>query len=437
MIKKILQKEYYLYFSIFYVVFKNLFSLNTGYATYLVMLYGIFILMYDIMNIGVINYAKNNFLYILMVLAFVLPIFALKRIDRTNFAITMDVIISFLIYGTLFYNKSINDIKKIFLCLCYILFFITFVWSIFGFILIITGYKINFFGVEFGILQNRLQLAKPSVNPTGFMAFSGMVCTFFILVNTLAKMIIKVISYINLCLLLVIIFFTQSMGTFLAIFVAFICFVILILISSKNIYKFVLYVLVSFAILIPIGILILVISGIEVRLFKLDFVSFIVRFDILKYGFLVLMLNHPIIGSSYSGMRLDWITSFDYLSSKYIFCKEFYAEPMIINTAATHNTQLSYVGSTGLIGFILLAIFYVYELYNIIRLIRNVRTLSFIDRNLVFSFIIIIFSTFAISLTSESMITSITDYANILFFTSISAINQITNIIFIKKNNKF
>lgn len=426
----IFNAEVLLYISIFFVILKNIFVVNTTYLTYIYMSYCIlYFIVYVLLNFK--NISINNYIIgLLFILTFIISSIINNKINRENIAILIDVFINFFVYLHIFDNLENDRIEDLLKKMFRFFVVFSFVWALIGVFFVITGASISFFGNTYGLISKfRLQLVRPSVNPTGFAALAFIGCNLFFLLKK--ETFNKLFLIINIGLQLFIIFFTQSMGTMLAMFVSIFVFTAYYINKKHSAFKLVVFSLIGIFVILILGAIIVSSLGIKSRVLvdtenllsnKDSFISFIVRYDIIVYGMLVLLNNNLLFGSSFGGLKSDWANNYNRVISQHQFSESFIRESEIVGTAATHNAFLTIVFSNGIIGSIVLLVFIIFIIYNIIIFYKNI---CIISDDLHISYLIVIFfivSSIVIALTGECIIISIVDYTNLFFFISLSAL---------------
>lgn len=418
-IKIILNREMYFYISFFYVSFKYIFPNNTTFLTYIIMLYGISILIYDILFNRRVFYFKDTIISILMILSFIAPMVLLKRIDYTNIAILIDVIITFLLYFNCFNNVEINDAKKILENVFKVFFIYTFIWAIAAILFYVFKITLSINGCTFGLIDGvRLSFARPSINPTGFMAIAAISASIYLLYNTFVN---KKILFVHIILQLIVILLTQSRGSFVTIVAGFVWIVFCHILTNKNAIKYMLYIVVGIIIIGAISIILNKFNKLPFRLFDFDYRD---RTNIVIFGILVLLNSNPLFGSSYSGIKIDWPKYYDIAYKAYnnwgpTMFKKF--DPICVR-GAVHNAYLAVICSTGIFGSIVLFMLLLYTAYIIINFLILINKFKIDIYNLFIPLSFMIITSFILCMSGESMITSITEYQGLLFFVPLSAL---------------
>ena len=419
-----------IYLSIAYVVLKNIFTVNTTFLTYVYMLYCIlYFIIYVLIYKEKIIISKYLF-GILFIFTFILSTVVNNRINRENIAIIIDVFINLFILLHIFDNSTNEEIDNLITKIFKFFVIFSCVWASIGIVFVCTNSSIAIFGNVFGLInQFRLQLVRPSINPTGFAALTFVACNVFFLFKK--KIFNKVFIIANIIMQLLVIYFTQSFGTFLAAFIGVFIFAIYYGINNKKIVKSVIYTLFGIIIFLIVSTLIIKFFGAKSRIItdiknllenKDAFVSFRVRYEILVYGIIILLNNSIIFGSSYGGLKVDWTNGFNLATSKYNFSKFFISESPIVCSAATHNVYLTILFANGIVGAIIFSAFIIFILYNIIRFYKNLNNIDISAHKIYLICIFLIVSGLVVALTAECIIVSIVDYTNFFFFISLSAL---------------
>ena len=427
--KAVFNNEVLIYVSIAYIVLKNIIVADSTYLTYIYMMY---CLLYFI--IYRLYYAKfqlkDYFLSILFIISFLISTFINNRLNRENVAIIIDVFINLFVYLHIFDGLDNEEIECLLRKIFKFFTIFSFVWAIIGIAFIITNTSVVLFGNQFGMINHtRLQLVRPSVNPTGFAAIAFVACNLYFLFKKVGFN--RTFLIINIILQFIIIFFTQSFGAFLAMFIGFFVLAVYYGVHNKCILRFVLYTLFVIVAFLILGIVLTNILGIKSRittdiknlLSNKD--AFRVRYEIFIYGLLVLLNTNVLFGSSYGGLKMDWVNQFNSVSSKYQFSSYFLDETAIVGSAATHNAYFTILFANGIVGALILLIFVTYILYNVVVFYINFNKIDMKMHILYLVCIFLIISGMAIALTAECIIVSIVDYTNFFLFISMSALVNI------------
>ena len=422
-------KEVLIYMSVAYIVLKNIIVANSTYLTYIYMTYCILYFIIYCLDHDKIR-LKDYLFSIIFLLSFLISTLINKRLNRENIAIMIDVFINFFIYLHIFDRLKNEEIDRLLKKIFKFFTIFSFIWVIIGIGFIVTNSSIDLFGSQFGMINHsRIQLVRPSVNPTGFAAISFIACNlyFFLKKDGFNRYFIIV----NIIMQLIVLLFTQSFGSFLALFAGIFVFAVYQGINNNNILRFIFYSVIAIIVVLIIGIVLTNLFGAKSRITtdimnllanKDAFVSFKVRYEIFIYGLLVLMNTNMLFGSSYGGMKMDWANQFNYVTSKYQFSKYFINESDIVASAATHNAYFTMLFANGILGLTILLFFIGFIVYNIVYFYKELNKIKVEIHADYLIIIFLIITGMTIALTAECIIVSIVDYTNFFLFVALSSL---------------
>lgn len=425
-LKKILNRECFLYYSLFYLLFKYTFF-NTGRVfTYILFLYALLIFFYDLYeHKGIYKFSGYIFSYLIIFSSILSCIVVAHKINMTSISGIMILFINFFMYLPIFYNKDFNHIVDKYELIFKVIIVYSFVKNVIGLLFASRGVSIIFFGVPFGLEHGgRLVTVRETANETGWFATFSIVSSIYFLLKygILCKKkygAVKVFLLTNIIIQLITYILSGNrsslVGTLIAVYLIF--YIYLLSKSNKKI-----------LVVLNIGFVAMIICLIMYILIKSKNPngSEIARIDMMIYGLLFTLHVNPIFGSSYTNLWESLNYNFEAIWNKYNFRtpKNYLKE--LTTSGNAHNVFIQQLETNGFFGFTLLFLFFIYVFKEIINYLKKIVSdnSNFVEKTIILFFAIF---GFVVGNISWTIVGTITCFVNLMFFLSISAIFSINN----------
>ena len=405
LIDKILSKEFFLCYTMFYLTFKALpVFQNISILTYIMFAYAVLVFIYNrlIKKVDLIFPAcwfSYGIILVSLISIFINGFSNLRKLIIDLIPIFVNL---FLFFPTLKddnYEKLHIEFKYINVYIFLFGFIVTSLNIISYIIQIINGtiLKVGFYRM-YGILGN------PNIVGWSEAVFLG--STLYIFKNGSDIKLINYLKIPNLILTIFCIILSQCRSVYLAIIV----FLIFYLLTTDKYNK--IFVKYKFATLIVSAILILL-SLLVLILFNGRFGSN--REDVIRFALYNYNANNKIFGLSYGRIREVWVSNYyDFfeIADRSLPVRDIYAE------ANTHNILLQQLCTNGIIGFALLLIFLICIIYKIIKLLLNIKKLDKNIKNFYISICYYIILGMVVGMFDNSILQSMTIMMNFMFLFS-------------------
>lgn len=420
-LNKILDREYFLFYSLFYLLFKYTFFTAGRVFTYIMFVYAILIFLYDFYkHRGIYKFRGYIFSYLMCISAVLSCIIVAHKINRDAISGLSIFFINFFMYLPMFHDKDMKYINKIFNYIFITILVYSFVVNLLGVIFAAFGKEIVFFGTQFGAVYNkRLVTVRETANETGWFAIlSSVISIYYLFKNNFYTKIknkkYNIILLVNIFIQVATFILSGNRSSIIGLMAFFLVFVYVYgNYSGNNIYKKLFYIL-----------LVLAIIGLGAYLyFKINDsrTSDARRYDMIAFGILYLTTVNPVFGSSFVNLAYDLDNNFEKIWSIFAFKSPKNEIKQLTKDANAHNVFIQQIETNGLLGFIILLSFFIYVFKETIRFISNItiNDEAFLEKVLFIFFIIFGFVTGNIS---QNIVSTITCFVNLMFFLSISAI---------------
>ena len=421
LLKKILNREFFLYYSLFYLLFKYTFFNQGRVLTYILFAYAILIFLYDFKEHKGIYKFKGYFFSYLICLSSVLScIVVAHKITMLSISGIMILFVNFFMYLPMFKDKDFDYIIDKFELVFKIIIVYSFIKNVIGLCLAANGISIVLFGVPFGAEYGvRLVTVRETANETGWFAIFSIVSSIYFLIKYNIKLKIKnlrINSFLILNILIQFITFILSgnRSSFIGVLAAR-YFIFYIYSLSRNNKKI--------ASVLNIGFVVIIIAIITYVIIKSknSHGSEIARLDMMVYGILFTFSINPIFGSSYTNLWSNLNAKFEEVWNKYSFKTPKPYLQDLTTSGNAHNVFIQQLETNGILGLSVLIAFFIYVFLEVIKYSKKViiNNSRFVEKSIMLFFIIF---GFVVGNISWTIVGTITCFVNLMFFLSVSAV---------------
>ena len=421
-LKKVLNRESFLYYSLFYLLFKYTFFNKGTILTYFLFLYAVLIWGLDIIeNKGLYKFNGYIYSYLMCASAFLSCIIVAHKLNVDAVKGLSIFFVNFFMYLPMFNSKSKEYIEEKFRFVFSVIIVYSFVVNLIGLIFAICGLRVVFFGAPFGALYNqRIVTVRETANETGWFAiFSIVASVYFIIKNKLnnnfiLKKEIRLFLYLNIVLQVIIFILTKNRSAIVGTFAFLIVFMFILYKHTLN----------SHFKTMSISMMILVIASTAIYLvFRISnsSTSDARRFDMIVFGLLYLKTVNPLFGSSYINLSEDLDKNFETIWNMFNFKSPKDSIKQLTQDGNAHNVFIQQIETNGLVGLIILILFFIYVFRQTYRFIMNIRMQ---DKDILIKsfFVFFIVFGFVTGNISWNIVGTMTCFVNLLFFLSISSV---------------
>ena len=417
--KKILNRESFLYYSLFYLLFKYTFFNQGRILTYILFAYALLIFLYDLYDHkGIYKFKGYIFSYLICLSSVLSCIIVAHKITMVAISGIMILFVNFFMYLPMFHDKDFNYVINKFELIFKLIIIYSFIKNIIGLCFAAKGVSITFFGVPFGAEYGvRLVTVRETANETGWFAIFSIVSSIYYIIKYNIKLkiknnIINIFLALNIIIQLITYFLSGNRSSLVGVLAAiyFICYIYLLSINNKKIVSILNFI---FAAIICLLIIYIFIKS------KNPNGSEIARIDMMIYGLLFTFSVNPIFGSSYTNLWMSLKAKFEEVWSKYSFKtpKPYLQE--LTTSGNAHNVFIQQLETNGLLGIAILISFFIYIFKGTINYSKKIinDNSDFLEKSLPLFFIIF---GFVVGNISWTIVGTITCFVNLMFFISVS-----------------
>ena len=433
-LKKILDREMYLIYSVFYLFFKYTFFSEGRILTYLMFVYAICIFIYDYYEYrGIYKFSGYIFSYLMCISALLSCIIVAHKINRDAISGISIFFINFFMYLPMFHNKDIGYIKRVFNYIFISILFYSFVINLIGILFAAFGKEIVFFGTQFGsVYGGRLVTVRETANETGWFAIFSLIISVYYVIKLNVIINVRNKKYntfliINMLVQMITYVLSKNRSSLIGI----IAFMLVLIYMygkyvGKNVYKKAFWAFLLLAI-------VLIITYLYFRINDMDS-SDLRRYDMIRFGILYLTTVNPIFGSSFVNLHRDLENNFEKIWDKASFKTPKEEISQLIKDANAHNVFIQQIETNGLLGLVILLSFFVFVFKELVKFILSIGTNDELFLEKVFLIFFVVFG-FVTGNISQNIVSTITCFVNLMFFLSISAILSLNRFEYIDYNS--
>ena len=431
MIKKILKRELFLYYSLFYLLFKYTFFNQGRFLTYILFGYSILIYIYDIYTYkGIYKFKGYIFSYLMCISAVVSCLVVAHKITISSISGIMIFFVNFFMYLPIFHSKGFDYIKKIYQIIFFTIICYSFLINLIGVIFAIFGKEIFIFGTQFGaVYGKRLVTVRETANETGWFAIFSIVSSIYFIYNIITnklllsrKNVVLAFLSINIIIQITTYILSGNRSSMIGILAA-ILVILYIYFSTKKMkyFKIALFVFTLLSVVFVFAYVLL--KSMDPK------GSEIARLDMIVFGILYTFSFNPIFGNSYVNLSENIEKNYEMIYSKYNFITSKTYLRTLTTSGNAHNVFIQQLETNGILGIIILISFFVYVAKETIFFSKNIIKEYSLNIEKVVILFFIVFG-FVVGNISWNIVGTITCFVNLLFFLSISAVlslNILTN----------
>lgn len=430
LVNKVLDRRSFLYFSLFYLVFKYICFNKGTILTYVLFAYAITIFLYDFyLHKELYKFKGWMFSYLMCISTIISCLIVAKTINVYAIKGISIFFINFFMYLPMFDSKDIDYVKKTIEIPLYVIICTSFIINIIGISFAIFGKEIVLFGTQFGaIYGKRLVTVRETANETAWFAIFSIIASIYFLIKnnkfvkySILKTVVdkktNIFLIINIIIQLTTYILSGNRSSIFGVSCG-----LLVVLYAYSVYKDDIK-LKKMIIALSIIALIVAISYLFIRIYN-GKGSDSVRFDMYAYGIYLLPLTNILFGSSLVNLRHDLDVNFEIIWNKYPFKTDKKYLKQLTFDGNAHNVFIQQLNTNGIVGVVILVSFLIYVIKNLICSVKN---MSNNKNNFLIKALCIFFVIFGIVVgnISWSIIGTMTCFVNLMFFLSASALINI------------